>query len=305
MGDEAADDVLDANALGFGAVIEKDAMAEDRDGQRFDVVAGDMGAAFEQGAGFAADDEGLAGARAGAPVHPVVHEVRRTRLARARGGGEADGGGDDFLADGDLADKRMECEHVGAGKNRIESRRPAGGCALDDFHLLGLGEVIDDDVEEETVELGFRKRVRALHFDGVLRGEDEEWLGQGVAGAARGDLVFLHGFEQGGLGFGRRAVDFVGEDDVGEDRAGDKGEAPAGIGILEDFGAGDIGGHEVRCELDALEIEREDLRDRFDQQRLREAGSAGDEAMAAGKQRQQEVFDDLFLADDDFGEFGG
>ena len=37
--------------------------------------------------------------------------------------------------------------------------------------------------------------------------------------AADGDLALLHRFEQGGLRLGRRAVDLVGQDDVGEDRA--------------------------------------------------------------------------------------
>ena len=40
------------------------------------------------------------------------------------------------------------------------------------------------------------------------------------------DLVFLHGLEQGGLGFGRGAVDFVGQHDVGKDRPADKAEVP-------------------------------------------------------------------------------
>ena len=37
--------------------------------------------------------------------------------------------------------------------------------------------------------------------------------------AADGHLAFLHGFEQRGLRFGRRAVDFVGENQIGENRA--------------------------------------------------------------------------------------
>jgi len=40
--------------------------------------------------------------------------------------------------------------------------------------------------------------------------------------AVDGDLRFVHGFEKGGLRARRGAVDFVGEDHVGEDRAGTK-----------------------------------------------------------------------------------
>ncbi len=40
-------------------------------------------------------------------------------------------------------------------------------------------------------------------------------------------------------------------------------------GFLKDFGSSDVGGHEVGCELDALEFEMEDLRDGFDEERFR------------------------------------
>jgi hypothetical protein len=41
-----------------------------------------------------------------------------------------------------------------------------------------------------------------------------------VTDATDGDLAFLHGFEQSGLRLGRRAVDFVGQNHVGKQRAG-------------------------------------------------------------------------------------
>jgi hypothetical protein len=67
--------------------------------------------------------------------------------------------------------------------------------------------------------------------------------------------ALLHGFEQRRLRLGRRAVDFVGQQNVGEDRALHEGPgAVAGGGIfLDDVGAGDVGRHQVRRELDALE----------------------------------------------------
>jgi hypothetical protein len=43
-------------------------------------------------------------------------------------------------------------------------------------------------------------------------------------GAVDGDLAFLHGLQEGGLGLGRGAVDLVGEQQVGEDRALLEGE---------------------------------------------------------------------------------
>ena len=125
-----------------------------------------------------------------------------------------------------------------------------------------------------------------------------------MANAGGGDLVFLHGLEQGGLGLGRRAVDFVGEDDVGKDRPLHERHAPAVGSFLEDLGAGDVGGHQVGGELDALELEVKDLGDGFDEQGFGEAGSAGDQAVAAGEEGDEDLLDDGFLADDDLGEFG-
>ena len=44
--EEALDDGVDADAFGFGAVIEEDAVAEDGKGEGADVVDGDVGAAL-------------------------------------------------------------------------------------------------------------------------------------------------------------------------------------------------------------------------------------------------------------------
>ena len=53
-------------------------------------------------------------------------------------------------------------------------------------------------------------------------------FGQIVGSPAAGGPAFLHGLEQGRLGLGRRAVDFVGQQEVGEDGAGHELElAPA------------------------------------------------------------------------------
>ena len=55
----------------------------------------------------------------------------------------------------------------------------------------------------------------------VLRGDDEERIGQLARLALDGDLVLLHRLEQRALRLRRRAVDLVGEHDLREDRARD------------------------------------------------------------------------------------
>jgi hypothetical protein len=55
----------------------------------------------------------------------------------------------------------------------------------------------------------------------------------------------------------RRAIDFVGEHDIGEKRTRQEAKlARAGeLVLLDDFGARDVGRHEVGGELDAVEFE--------------------------------------------------
>jgi hypothetical protein len=48
----------------------------------------------------------------------------------------------------------------------------------------------------------------------------------------------------------------------------------------------------------------EDLGERLDEQRLRQAGDAGDQAVASSEQRHQHLIDDLVLADDDLAQLG-
>ena len=113
--------------------------------------------------------------------------------------------------------------------------------------------MLDDDVEHEAIELRFRQRIGAFELDRVLRREHVERLFELVGAALDRDAVFLHRFEQRRLRLRRRAVDFVGQHDVREDRAGREHHlAAAGGGVfLDDVGAGDVRRHQVGRELDA------------------------------------------------------
>ena len=72
---------------------------------------------------------------------------------------------------------------------------------------------------------------------------------------ADGDLPFLHRFQQSRLCFGWRAVDLVGQDHVGKQRAlpGTVARGLRSIVLLDDLGPRDVGRHQVGCELDAAE----------------------------------------------------
>ena len=78
-------------------------------------------------------------------------------------------------------------------------------------------------------------------------------------------MIFLHGLEQRCLRLRRRAVDLVGQDDLREDRPLHEAQAPCALFLVEDFGARDVGRHQVGRELNSLEIEVEDAGERLDQ----------------------------------------
>ena len=179
-----------------------------------------------------------------------------------------------------------------------------GGAVEDGRHLLAAG-IVDDQLEEEAVELGLGQRIGAFLLDRVLRGHDEERLFQLVDRAADGDAVLLHRLQQGRLRLRRGPVDFVGQDDLGEDRAGLEAEDALAVGrFADDVGADDVGGHQVGRELDAVELQVEHLAQRAHQQGLAQAGDAFEQRVPADEQAGQHAVDDVGVADDDLADLG-
>ncbi len=217
--------------------------------------------------------------------------------------GEPHGVPHDILGGWDLSHHAAEPQQVLAAEDMRDGLRLGRRGLTDDGDLVVLGQVVDRNVEHEPVELGFRQRIRAFHLDGILRGEDEERLAEPVADAGRSHVVFLHCLEHGRLRLGRRAVDLIGQDHIGEDGPFDERHRPLVVGLLEDLGARDIGGHQVRRELDPPEPQIEQFRQRFDQQGLRQARRAGQQAVSPRKHGNQQMLDHVLLADDHLREF--
>ena len=275
-------------------------MTHDRCGHRADVVKADVGTPFEEGAGLAAEDEALSGAGPGAPVDPLVDVGARVRLSGTGVGRELHRVAHHFLGDGDAAHDGVAFKEIRSGEDRLDLFGSGTRGLRDDRDLFVFAEVIDHDVEHESVELCLGQGIGALHLDRVLRREDKKRLVEDEALAGHGDLFFLHRLEQGGLRLGRGAVDLVGEDEIGENRAAVKDKLAASLGrLFEDLRPRDVRGHQVGSELDAVKREIKDLRERAHEQRLRESRRARDEAVAAGEQGDQHLVDDLVLPDDD------
>ena len=111
----------------------------------------------------------------------------------------------------------------------------------------------------------------------------------------------LHGFEQRALCLGRSTVNLVRQQDVGKDRALHEGPgAVTGGGIFfDDIGAGHITRHQVGSELDALEDQPQGVSEGAHQESFRRSGKTRNQAVAAHEQADHDLFQHLFLADDD------
>src|SRR5689334_18739260 len=84
MRQQLSDDFVGVDAVGLGLEVDEDAVAQHRKRDGGDVGEGDDGAAFEQSARFGAEQQRLAGARAGAPAHPLPDELGGFLAGRPR-----------------------------------------------------------------------------------------------------------------------------------------------------------------------------------------------------------------------------
>ena len=261
---------------------------------------------------FAPSTRYCAGPRAGAVREILVDRVERLgprrggSRSRPRGRDEPGGVADDAVGDRHAADELLQPQHFVRSEHAVGLGGELAGRPLDDLHLFIDRRVLHLQVEHEPVELGLRQRIGPFHFDRVLRGDDEERRLELVRLAADRDFAFLHGLQQGGLRLGRRAVDFVGQQEVGEDRPLHERHAVlAGRLILfHHVGAGDVGRHQVGRELHAAELHLERAGQRAGHQRLAQARHAVQQNVPAAQQANQQRVDDLVLADDDLGHLG-
>ena len=165
------------------------------------------------------------------------------------------------------------------GAGRLLLRR---GRAPHDLQLVLRRRVVDLDLQHEAIELGFGQRVGALLLDRVLRREHEERRLDRVRHAADRDVLLLHRLQQRGLRLGGRAVDLVGEDDVGEHRAGHEPEARWPLCASCSSTSVPVMSVGIRSGVNwmRLNLSEQRLRQAGDEQRLGQARHADQQAMA-------------------------
>ena len=180
---------------------------------------------------------------------------------------------------------------------RIGGERRGARHALQDLELLRAIRVGDLQLEHEAVDLGLGQRIGAVVLQRVLGREHQERLGQRVGLVADRDLVFLHRLQQRALHLGRRAVDLVGEQQIGEHRP--LAHAELARLRLVDQRADQVGGQQVGGELNPLITRVQGLGERGHRQGLGDAGNPLDQHVAIGEEADQQPFQHVALADDD------
>ena len=122
-------------------------------------------------------------------------------------------------------------------------------------------------------------------------------LGSEIGLAVHRHLPLAHGFQQRALRARRGPVDLVGQHDIGEDRAAVESEFLRAA--VEHAAAGNVGGKQVRSELDAAEFARYAPGHGLAGQGLAHAGHVFQKHVLARQQRHHRQPDDFVLAQHD------
>src|SRR5258706_8976852 len=262
------------------------AVRENGDGELFEVVGEAIVTATEVGAGLRGALEHECAARA---------DTQSELLALARAVDDLESVVVEARVDFDVCNGFLHGQHIADIRDRIERiERIIANALAQNFLFRFVRGIAHFDAHQKSVELRFGQGIGAVMLDRILRGDHEKGLRQRERFAVDGDLRFVHGFEKGGLRARGGAVDFVGEDHGGENRAGAKFKI-ARLGIV-DAHTENIAGEQVRRELDALKAAMKGFCERLRESGFADAGDVFDKQVAAREQRDQRELDGVFLA---------
>src|SRR2546429_169148 len=289
------DDIAKNGIGGFRFFLERsvaragdNAMRENGNGELFEVVGEAIVAAIEVGACLrgALEHERAARADAEGKLLALAREIDDLESVVVQAG-----------IDFDVGNGVLHGQHIADIRDRIERvERIIANTLAQNFLFRFVRGIAHFDAHQKTVKLRFRQGISTVMLDRILRGDHEKRLRQRERFAVDGDLRFVHGFEKRGLRARGGAIDFVGEDHVGENRAGTKFKI-ARFRIV-DADAENIAGEQVRRELDALKAAVKGFCERLRESRFADAGNVFDEQMAAREQGDQRGLDGVFLAVD-------
>ncbi len=188
--------------------------------------------------------------------------------------------------------------HLFASHHRLQLiHRLPPAMALQHLSLAGAVRIPHGNAHQEAIQLALRKHVRSFELKWILSGDDHERGGQAVRGSVGRHLPITHRLQQGALRSRRRSVDFIGQDNIRENRAAIENKL-GGIRI-KDAAAHNIAGQQVGRELnpteDAVQAASQGLAD----QRLADSRHVLQQDMLASHQSDQAQTHHLRLAHND------
>ena len=190
----------------------------------------------------------------------------------------------------DLLDRQLQLLQLVGRKQRLQLRDHIATVAPCQELALSLPVgIAERNPHQEAVHLGLRQGVSAELVVRVLGGDHEERRGQGAGFAFDRDLFFLHRLQEGALGLGTGAVDFVGQQHLCKDRPRVKHKGL--LAALEDGNARQVAGHQVGGELHPRELQTEGARQRVGQGGLAHPRDVFDQQVSAGQQAGHAVLD--------------
>ena len=144
---------------------------------------------------------------------------------------------------------RPECPPLHDRLDALDLRPPL--LLSQDFFFRVVLRVSHFDPKQESVELGFGQWIGAVVLDRILCGDNHKWARQRIRVAIDTDTSFAHCLEERALCFRGRAVDFIREHDIGEDRSAAKVKCPPGL--IENRNSENIRREQIAGELDPAE----------------------------------------------------
>src|SRR5690606_16180368 len=190
-----------------------------------------------------------------------------------------------------LAGSEHRVRRGATGALRVETVR----ITIENRYLVRSGGAGNTDLQQESVELCLRQRIRTLVLDRILRGKDGEQRPERPGLAIYGHLSLLHRLQQRRLRLRRRTVDLVGEEQVREHGPGNELE-PA-LRLAKDAHACDVGRYQVRRELDTPETRAERPGERPDQQGLGDTRYALEQYVPSSQHGHQSFGEGVALPD--------
>lgn len=124
-----------------------------------------------------------------------------------------------LLVDIHLVDYAASLQNLISCSNRCHSRHAALDVFTNNQLLLLQRRIVDDYLEQETIDLCLRQLIGSLLLDWVLGSHHQEWVRQLECLLTDGNLMFLHRLQQSTLYLGWSTVDLICQNEVGKDRS--------------------------------------------------------------------------------------